>query len=581
MTENAEFLSRLPIFQGLDEEALEGLAAIAAEYEFDAGAVVAYQRDATNRMIIVKSGRLFARTVDRQGLTREAHSYLPGDYFEDVWLFTPSVYKATVKGAESGRLLVIEGSQFLTFVERNRDILAQMAPGYDDDNNPIGLSQAAWDEAQKVLRKSVRQRGGVTLLPDELVEYYSRRSGWYLFLRLVGPILFTAVVPTLLYVYIPAEPAIIGVFKWFLPALLLLLSLLLIVLRYIDWYNDFFVITNKHMTHHEFELRHFRSRIIKIPISQVQSVEILKPTFIANLFNIGTARVTTAAVKGGVLFDYIDDPVEVRDTLTRLTERVRTVDAGAAQAAMRQSMERHFQLDPYLKQVEIAVPATLVPGRSPERESLWEAFRRRYAWRDERGNLITYRKHFFVLLKEAAYPLLLLIGLLILGPLLITLASPAMGGGSGEDVLWLVWTILLLADLVYLIWEIEDWRNDLFQLTDRYVVDIDRKPFGFGESRKQAALGNIQNVNAERPNFIATLFNYGNVKIETAGATADIVFENVPSPNIIQADIFSRLDAFRQQQRIQEGKLRREEYAVLLDVYKQATEQERIPRRMP
>lgn len=575
MTENAEFLSRLPIFQGLDEEALEGLAAIAAEYAYDAGAIVAYQRDVTNRLTIVKSGRLFARTVDRHGVARESRSYLPGQYFEDVWLFAPSIFSATVKGAENGRLLVIEGSQFLTFVTGNREALAQMAPDFDDENNPIGLSQAAWDEAQKVLRKAARQRGRVTLLSDELVEYQSRRSGWYLFLRLVWPILFAASVPTILFVYIPAQPPLLAFLKWFIPASLLFLTLFLIVLRYIDWYSDFFVITNKHMTHHEFELRHFRTSIVQIPINQIQSVEILKPTFVANLFNIGTARVTTAAVKGGVLFDYIDDPIEVRDTLTRLTERVRTVDEGVAQAAMRQSVERHFQVDPYLRQVEIGVPATLVVGGLPAPETIWSNFWRRYAWRDERPNQITYRKHFFALLKETAYPLLLLTALVVLGILLLALANPLANG------LWLVLFILFLGDLGYLVWEIEDWRNDLFQLTDRYVVDIDRRPFGFGESRKQAPLGNIQNVNAERPNFLATLFNFGNVKIETAGATADIVFENVPSPNVVQADIFRQLDAFRQQQRIREGKERRDEYAVLLDVYKQATEQDRIPRRTP
>jgi uncharacterized membrane protein YdbT with pleckstrin-like domain/CRP-like cAMP-binding protein len=575
VTENAEFLSRLPIFQGLDEEALEGLAAIAAEYAFDAGAIVAYQRDVTNRLTIVKSGRLFARAVDRHGVARESRSYLPGQYFEDVWLFVPSVHPATVKGAEDGRLLVIDGAQFLTFVEGSRGALAQMAPNFDDENNPTGLSQAAWDEAQKVLRKSARQRGSVTLLSEELVEYHSRRSGWYLFLRLIGPVLFAAFVPAILYAFIPAQPPILGVLKWFIPSLLLLLSFALILLRYIDWHSDFFVITNKHMTHHEFELRHFRTRIVQIPISQIQSVEILKPTFVSNLFNIGTARVTTAAQQGVVLFDYIDDPIEVRDTLARLTERVRAVDEGLAQAAMRQSVESHFQIDPYLRQVEIGVPATLVTGGRPERETMWSNFRRRYAWRDERPNLITYRKHFFALIKEAIYPLLFLLAFVLLTALLIAVASPI------ADWLWIALSVLFLVAIGYLVWEIEDWRNDLFQLTDRYVVDIDRRPFGFGESRKQAPLGNIQNVNAERPNFFATLFNYGNVRIETAGATAEIVFESVPSPNLVQADIFRQLDAFRQQQRIQEGKRRRDEYAVLLDVYKQATEQDRIPRRTP
>jgi hypothetical protein len=118
-------------------------------------------------------------------------------------------------------------------------------------------------------------------------------------------------------------------------------------------------------------------------------------------------------------------------------------------------------------------------------------------------------------------------------------------------------------------------------VTDRYVIDIDRKPFGFGESRKQAELGNVQNVNADRPGLIPTIFNFGNVIIETAGATADITFESVPSPSVIQSDIFKRRDAEQQKKQFADGERRRKEYAVLLDVYKQAEEQGRLPRRTP
>ena len=69
--------------------------------------------------------------------------------------------------------------------------------------------------------------------------------------------------------------------------------------------------------------------------------------------------------------------------------------------------------------------------------------------------------------------------------------------------------------------------------------------------------------------------------METAGASANIVFEHVVDPNRVQSDLLTRLDQFRQQQRIQEGVQRRREYAVLLDVYKQAVEQQRIPQRTP
>jgi uncharacterized membrane protein YdbT with pleckstrin-like domain len=114
------------------------------------------------------------------------------------------------------------------------------------------------------------------------------------------------------------------------------------------------------------------------------------------------------------------------------------------------------------------------------------------------------------------------------------------------------------------------------------VIDIDRQPFGFGESRKQAELGNVQNVNADRPGFLNTIFNYGNVHIETAGASADITFEQVVNPSRVQSDVFQRREAFSQNQRIRDGQQRRKEYAVFIDAYQQATEQNRLPdRRTP
>ncbi len=141
--------------------------------------------------------------------------------------------------------------------------------------------------------------------------------------------------------------------------------------------------------------------------------------------------------------------------------------------------------------------------------------------------------------------------------------------------------VLGFINLLVFIWRFEDWRNDTFQVTDRYVVDIDRAPFGFGESRKQAELGNVQNVNADRPGFFQTILNFGNVHIETAGASADITFEQVANPSRVQSDIFARREQYAQNQRIREGQQRRKEYAVFIDAFQQAVEQDRLPRRTP
>ncbi|MCA9934034.1 MAG: PH domain-containing protein, partial [Anaerolineales bacterium] len=343
--------------------------------------------------------------------------------------------------------------------------------------------------------------------------------------------------------------------------------------NYLDWRNDYFVITNKHLVHREFNLRTFRTDVVKISIDKVQSVEIDKPNLLTNLFNIGTARITTAAQAGTVYFDNIDDPTLVRDTLNRLSERVKALDAGREQAVMRESVEKHFQAKRPLQVIEDEDVETSAPVK--QGESFSQRLRRRYKWRVEENGVITYRKHLFVLLRNIAWPLGLLL-FISLGLFAVTKAFMIP-----INQFWPIALLLITGDLAWLVWNVEDWRNDTFQLTDRLVIDIDRRPFGFGESRKQAALSNIQNVNASRPGLLQTIFNFGMVSIETAGAESDITFEDIPQPSVIQSDIFKRLDEFQQKQRVKEGAQRRKEYAVLLDVYKQAMEQGRIPRRTP
>jgi len=574
VTDKVEFLAQLPIFEGLTDDQLLALAAISQEYEFDAGAVVAYQRDVVNSLYVVESGRLYSQRVDENGLVRDSQQYFAGDYFGDVWLFVPSTHPSTVTAAQDGRLLIINGRDFLAFLIQYPYALANLEPELDENGKSVsGLSAAAWNEALKIEGRADPKSTAVGLLPDELVEYQARRSIWYLFVRIFWPLMGLLIVPTLTFALLSnfASTTIVtslaGIFS--------LVFLVLIGFQWLDWSNDYFVITNKHLIHREFDLRSFRITVNKIPIKQVQSVEILKPTLIANLFKIGSARVTTAAQKGVILFDNIDDPILVQETLNRLTSRVRSMSAGEAQATMRQSVESHFHAPPPYRPVTDEEATTAVIATTATDTSWLTRLRKWYAWRVEEGNVITYRKHIFVLLAGVWLPS-------IVGFVLIGLGF-ALGRYTAVNDFWLfiIFGFLALLNLGWFIWNFEDWRNDTFQVSDRFVIDIDRKPFGFGESRKQAPIARVQNVNADRPGLLPTLFNYGYVFIDTAGVDTDITFEKVPKPSQIQADIFQKLELHEEQERRRRGADRREEYAVLLDVYRQAMEQERIPRRTP
>lgn len=584
MTTKLEFLAQSSLFYALDEAELRALASISNEYEYEDGAVVAYQRDVADSLYIVRTGRLFARAVDERGIVRETQAYVPGDHFGDIWLFASDVHPATVKATGNSHVIIIKGIEFLKFLEVYPEALAQLEPDFDEvEGIEIGLSYEAWAEAKKSRLRADRQSAAVSLLSDELVEFHARRSRWYLALRLMPPAIGLMAGPAFLFSMLAGQPATSMLYnsRWITTLLLALVFILWLAFQFLDWTNDYFVITNKHLTHREFSLRTFRTTIIKIPVDQIQSVEVERPSLITNLFNFGTARITTAAQVGSIRFDSIDNPAKVEETLNRLRQIGRALDAGRAQATMRRSLETHFQVRPPFELVETMdeeEEEDELEDLAPEPSGIftaWRQFRDLYRWRVEEKGVITYRKHFFVLMREISWPVGVGIALLLVALLVIR----ASGIPSGRLVA--IYLVFCLGDLGWLIWQIEDWRNDIFQLTDRYVIDIDRRPFGFGESRKQAELRNVQNVSSDRPNLLATVFNYGNVVIETAGATSDITFESVSHPNLIQSDVFNRRDQFRRQQQIKEGENRRKEYSVLLDVYQQATEQGRIPRRTP
>lgn len=575
MTTLIEFLDQLPIFENLTYDQLEELAAICQEYEFDKDAVIAYQRDVADGLFIVRNGRLYAQTLDRQGIVRSSKQYFPGDHFKERWLFAPDAHDATITAASDGQMIVINGQAFLKFLIANPDVLPNLEPE-DDDDSGSGLSPAGWEEAQKVRGRSDRKSSAVNLLPDELVEYQARRSNWYLLIKLFWPMLGLILLPSILFMLLTSWDALPNTATFIIIGLITFIFLVMVLFRFIDWMNDYFVITNKHLIHHEFDLRSFRITINKIPIKQIQSVEILKPTLLANLFKIGSAKVTTAAQKGIILFDNIDDPRLVQKALSRLTSRVRALNEGEAQAVMRQSLENHFEIPPPLRAYEQDdEDAQETKAAAPPELTIWQRLKNRYAWRVVAGNTITYRKHIFILVAGVWIPTLIGLGLTIAGYLLARYTN------VNDTIVLAVVGIILLSIFSWFIWNFEDWRNDTFQVSDRFVVDIDRKPFGFGESRKQAPIANIQNVNADRPGLLPTLFNYGFVYMDTAGVDTDMTFEYVPKPSQVQADIFQKLELHEQQQRKRRGADRREEYTVLLDVWQQALEQDRIPKRTP
>lgn len=92
-------------------------------------------------------------------------------------------------------------------------------------------------------------------------------------------------------------------------------------------------------------------------------------------------------------------------------------------------------------------------------------------------------------------------------------------------------------------------------ITNERLIDIDQKGI-FRREVNSTMLDGIQNVTHRKNSFLKTIFNYGDVIVETSGEqakesvteTSGIVFNNVPNPS----SVASLLDSIKEQSRTEE-----------------------------
>ena len=482
MTTKLEFLGEHPIFADLDDAELMAFSQIAQECDFRDGSIVAYQRDVADDMVIVMSGRLYAQEVNPQGVVRAANTrqFETNDFYGAEWLFETGTHPATVTGTHAGRLITINGEDFRHFLISYPGAIHRLEPVVDDEGHHYGgLPEEAWEKASKLPLKVRRERiGPIRLLPDELVEFYSRRSTIVLLQSLLWPALGLILVPLLIHRFDDNATTNIQTISSFIMIAAVIFFAAIIVFRLLDWRNDYFVITNKHISHREFELRSFRTRLNKVPVSEVQSVTVERPTLLSNIFNIGTVKITTASTIGVIRFDGIDNPLAVESVLDGLRQRYQNVDAAMAQTTMRTTVERHFQIDSGVNPIKNEEDGEESLLRPVEKPQIGYFFSRWFNWRVEEDGVITYRRNYFILFWELLLPALVLGFLLLAAGLVYTYVN------ADRTLILSILMPLVFIILFWMLWRYENWHNDMFQLTAFDVIDIDRKPFGFGESRK-------------------------------------------------------------------------------------------------
>jgi hypothetical protein len=142
---------------------------------------------------------------------------------------------------------------------------------------------------------------------------------------------------------------------------------------------------------------------------------------------------------------------------------------------------------------------------------------------DDETVLIALRPHWFTNVSWILISIILFIipPLFKLVPLIDTLP------GNYLFVLSLFWYMVSVA---FVFQKFMSWYFDVYIITNRRVIDIDFYNL-LTKKFSEAELSKIQDVTSQVAGVSQTIFNYGNVLIQTAAEIDEITFTKIPHPD--------------------------------------------------
>lgn len=552
--EALEHLQQIPLFKQLPPPHLAALAGVATRKHFNPGERLVVQGDLGNRFFIVDNGLVNLRHTDKDGIERsvgviptpvtQTTTDPPTRYFGEQMFTTQEPFVWHADAVRPTDAYIISRADF--------DALAEQRPALP---HALGFVQTA--ERQ-------RTHGYEWVAEGEIVAIVAHKHWWALLPGLVPVALFTiAALVILLVLHFTPVPE-----QWQWVALgLAILDVLLFAWEFNDWINDDYIVTNRRVAHVErviiaLELRE------SVPIEKVLGVTLVRK-FPASYFGCSTVIVQTAGRdEGDVTFEFIAHGEKIRQLIQGERDRVHAQQLAEERERFRQSIRQDLRhhLTPDAVATEQLAQQALAPAPPPRpSRTTWKIIK---GWIGSWLNLeareagrTTWRKHWIVLWRQAR----LWFGALVI--LDVLLAFFAVNPSMQFPGYWLGGLVLLLIALGGLLYQWEDWRNDIYAVTDSQVIDTESRPFGLSSKSTTAPLDQVQDIRVEVPGTLAYLLNFGDVKIETAGKSGQMIFYSIHKPRDAQEEIFRRLEVYRQRRSERENAIRRQSVIDALVAY--------------
>jgi hypothetical protein len=511
ITQLVNFLKKLHLFRGLKDDQL---VAVAREFEAlqlcTETETIVRQGETGDALYLIYNGKVTVNAWERrkgQLDTKILATLITGDYFGEEALVTRQKRSATI--------VAEKGTQLLKLSVQNYKNLVKQFPQMRNNFNIVVRS-----------RRLARRLKFTWLQPNEIIYYLAGRHPITLLSWIALPsvmfILLIFIASLIESIY--ARPWITMFFGF-----LLLVNLLWFIWQWIDWSNDYYMVTNDRVVRTEKIIALYDSRE-EAPLGTIISVNVNSAGFFQRWIGLGDVVVRTFTTQITMYDVSYPNQVEamVMEYWNRTKEKITSSQKDVIKKALREKI-----YPPPSKPIDEKPPAP-EPKRESYATTLYQMlFANFLRVRFEDSNVVTYRKHWFVLLRDTFTQFVLFI-LLLLAPVLWANFLGGLMPLSGGSI----WTVLLLLVLGWWLYDYVDWVNDVYKVTPDQIIDIYKKPLG-KEQRKSAQLENIMSTSSERRGILGLLLNYGTVRIKVGVEVFD--FTDVFDPPQVEQDIIRRI----------------------------------------
>ncbi|GHO44711.1 PH domain-containing protein [Ktedonospora formicarum] len=379
--------------------------------------------------------------------------------------------------------------------------------------------------------------------PGEEVRLVVRRHWWFL-MRPALPVFGAFLLLILALWGVTVLPGNVALWGSIIAILFLFLLGVAVWFAYrylVSWWYETYIITNKRIINARGLLQPTRQQT---PLDSVEQVGLGMDSMLGLLLGFGTIHLYLTG--GDLVLREVPNPKKVRDAIQGITDEVKAKKKPEAPVPLPEDPD----IAQALKELAQGKPVPQLQNADADLPPLKGENERFHGPRRTFGGILRIptdvrytsgeytvkyvQRSRYVLWRNESAPTA---ALMVVVP--VTLLMPSFNLVTGPFLgYWLLFMglivlgLLITMGLIYM-----NYVDDVYILTNKRIIDINRHFVFFFEQRIETEYKNIRDIKVMVPNVLERFLDIGNVYVQTPGENPDIILQSVDHPFVLQDEI--------------------------------------------